>query len=192
MFCPNAVVWGDVATWATAVFTLAATIGAAIAARAAWRVLELERARDDRAELDRRRAQAEQVSGWLDAKALPARSALTVFDQVGVRVINSSMQPVFGVHALIHLPDGQDVPCGSKAVLPPNETTSISIKSAQDRVLSYLDGDAGERLRSNWPQSLEDMPVVLEFTDAGGRWWRRNFDGQIDEMTVWYGSIVIK
>jgi hypothetical protein len=56
--------WGDVPTWIGAVATMLAFIAAWVAARAAWRVLELERTRDRLRREVEDRVQADRVAAW--------------------------------------------------------------------------------------------------------------------------------
>jgi hypothetical protein len=58
------VTWTSWGTCITAVGTIAAVIAATVAGRAAYRLLDMEGRRDDRAESDRVRYQGERVDAW--------------------------------------------------------------------------------------------------------------------------------
>jgi hypothetical protein len=191
VFCPSAVVWGDVATWATAVFTLAATIGASIAAVAAWRVLSIERQRDAGLAEERRRAQAEKVSAWMDSDVLEVGGPFPI-NRAGCQLLNVSDQPVSRIGVAVKLPDGTTALVARRQVLPPGGTAVARSEECRAAMSPWItrpgapatpstdaDRRAARTLEPDWRHRIEEMPVMVVFTDAAGIEWCRDFDGQL-------------
>jgi hypothetical protein len=158
----------DVATVVMAAATCAAVIAAVVAGRYAARLLGVERARDDRAENQRLRWQAERVAAWwvypddlghLDAglwignySGLPMRAV-----QVRTAIIVDERSAAFFGEYL------QDV-------LPPSGGDGLYLGKASDfpAMVAY---------RKDHPTAPLSTNIV--FTDSGGRVWTRDPFGNL-------------
>lgn len=176
--------WADIANTVTAGATVAATFGAFLAARAAWSVLRVERARDDQAVEDRRRAQAEMISCWLEAEAFEWLTPQVKITD-GCHLLNVSSQPVTEVEVLVRLPDGSEHPLRRQRVLPPGDhpfrtTERIDQHGPIDDYFRSQGGQGG--YPRDWKDQFGNLPVSIEFTDAAGARWIRGFDGKLGSL----------
>lgn len=130
---------------------------------------ESGRQRDLRELEEKKRAQAELVSAW----------AVTGEEEqpwAGVRIQNLSSAPVYSVSLGLVLKGEQSVYGGWVRVLPPTGSEPMQ-ESIKDAAL-----DAWRR----WAGARRPLPVPLvEFTfhDAAGRWWLRDGDGVLCEIS---------
>lgn len=190
VFCPSAVVWGDAATWATAVITAIAGIGAFWAAVIARRVYRIEQDRDDRAEEERVRWQAERVSAWL--QAAEARGTSMSRRIVEIHFANLSEQPVMQLVVDARFPDGTVTELHRRSVLPPGGDLPVPVEGNPRAALFALvpvvhDVDpmyGGPELRADWANIIQDVPLAVTFTDSAGRRWRRSFDNRLEPQTT--------
>jgi hypothetical protein len=177
----SAIALGDLPTWIQAVATVLALIAASIAAVAAWRVLEVERRRDDerRQFEDERRAtdertQAERVAAWPSlVRSDPADPASPAEWSGTIR--NASDLPVYQVGIEFEPIGGGGLTVYMFEVVPPG---SWSLN--RDRVL-YPGGELQVR------QEVGDLPdrtfvIALRFTDAANRVWRRDRYGVLTRV----------
>lgn len=152
---PAAVVWGDVATWTTAVVAVGAGLWAYRAYKAADAAVRIERARDVAAQEHEDRSQADAIAAWCvnASKVNP-----TLHGKMVAAVSNRSLQPVFDVR--VDLIQGQTV----------TEDFAVVPVLAPSNDLVY-------------PGSpIEPAPVPrlgLRFTDMQGTRWTRDADGRL-------------
>lgn len=185
----NSIQWGTVGEWFGAIMAGAAVIWAVWIASRERRDREsaeaYERKAQERAERaeerevaaltrerqaqelaarEREEAQARRVVGWLSVQ--PGRpDDKEEGDELHPLVIreafilNGSDAPVFNFRAL-HVPvgDGRKTPLYEEDVLPPGPARSL-----------------GRRVSSG--------AMVVQFKDAGGRWWQRGLNGDLRSVT---------
>lgn len=174
---PQDVDLGDLPTWLSALSAMAALVAALWAGRAAWRVVSVERERDEeRRRLDAR-AQADLIAAW---------PALVLSDPAnqdsplkwGVAVRNASPLPVHQVH-VAHVPisSGQ----GEKTVV-------FELVAPGDFLIAghemYRRPDA--QVPRPFPAELRGRWYVIElrFTDMSGRRWHRDRHGNLVRIQV--------
>lgn len=165
-------VYGDVPTWLGAVSTVFALLAAWRAARAAWKVLEIERGRDEERREAERHAQAEQVAGWVTTD--DEKPGLTA------HVHNGSTQPVYDVFFVVRM-RGDDTDLGTNSfgrheVLPPGETITRS------KWWENVDDD--DSLSEEIRMILLNVNgrLYLTFRDGRGRAWERDTHGRLSEV----------
>ncbi|MDT5037776.1 MAG: arabinogalactan oligomer / maltooligosaccharide transport system substrate-binding protein [Micromonosporaceae bacterium] len=170
---------GDLPTWVSAVASLFAVIGAAIAARQAGRIYRLESARDEAAREEQRdrdrlarRAQGALVSGWwgYDGKMPAVRNGNARW---GAFVRNASELPVFRATVTIvnrtsaELAESFDLP----AIPPAGQPVFHAMKGTALTEMT-------KRQRDGW---IFDYRVALAYTDSYGRRWIRDQHGALHE-----------
>lgn len=178
-------VWADTVNTVTAVATVAATVGAGVAAVAAWKVLGIERSRDLDAEQQRKRAQAERISAWMDGRAFePTDQAAEYPDHstVGLRLLNISDQPVYRVEVSVMI-GAVECLVGKRHTLPPGaDGERIGVTWENWAVIEADLRERGKPLGGSWEtqeSSIANIPVSVEFTDAAGQRWKRDFSGDL-------------
>jgi hypothetical protein len=171
--------WGDVPTWLMAVTTLLALAAAVFAGMVAYALLSIEDERDLKGRRDQAEEQARKVAAWYDTWEAPPlfgpdapRPALEPEVVQGARISNASDLPVYHVRVSFCVPvdPWQDwregvryTPPKVRTVLPPgNETQELP-----------------DDVREQHQQSTAEWQVVIEFTDAAGKVWRRDAQGRL-------------
>lgn len=170
--------WGDFPTWVTACATLAAAVGAFLAAGIAFNQLQDQRTelrgQAERQVRSSRRAYAENVAAWtgphvedcdhLRERRSKGHSVPYHFHSVVVR--NGGTQPVFNVVVVIPMvPD----PLRGKVnlalgLLPPGQTVEHTISEEPEY------------------DPLFPEPLDAAFHDVQGLYWMRNADGTLVEV----------
>lgn len=172
---------GDVATWVSAVASVATAILALAAAIVGYRVYKVESGRDARAEQDRReraaderRSQASLVSAWYGRSA-EAGSGFSPWPTYywGGWIVNASDSPIYDAVVTFYLSGTGKQSTWSGGlikVLPPY------------RGEQFVDvgDDAREQLTDEERQN--SIEVSLEFRDAAGRRWLRDRNGYLHEL----------
>ncbi|MFC0504198.1 hypothetical protein [Micromonospora costi] len=174
---------GDVATWIGALAN-AATLGLALAAGiVSYNIYKIESGRDRRAEderreraFDARRDQASLVSAWFDKRAV---SSVVIASSDGVkripnntagaRILNASNLPIYDVRVSFRLFPAMLRLGDPIRAVPPHK----------GEVVSRLPDEMWQLLPEGDVELLVD--VALEFRDAAGRCWKRDFDGFLSE-----------
>ena len=156
---PSAVVWGDVATWATAAMAAVAGFWAYRAYRAADAVVQIERGRDKATQEREERSQADSIAAWcVDISTVnPA-----VLGTMVAAVVNRSSQPVFDVR--VDMVQGGNISSDYTAPIP---------------VLPPSDG----LVHPGGP--IEPAPAPRlgpRFTDIHGVRWTRDADGTLTRV----------
>ncbi len=156
--------WGDVPTWSASGVAMLTLIAAVTAAVQTAKVYRLESARDNVAEQDRRdreeqdaRAQASRVSAWVLAS--PARRVPAVL------VRNASELPVYRCLVRSRTRDAVEIVDELEIVPPTTEPLEIPLVRAEGA-----------------SQGALATAVSIEFTDAGGVRWHRDFDGGLESV----------
>lgn len=188
MFCPSALVWGDVATWLAGIGTVATLIFAVVQ----WRILRKQSLAELSAQTKEQRvAQARRVSAWFDG----SNPALVGF----VRVSNTSSEPVSCVVVYEVYMDGGDRPGSGEESERDLQELLSSLKSMEQS--GHLEPNTAEnalvhpakQMRAvlqtlppgSYPLQLfvgRDNPgVEISFTDAAGRHWVRRATGELAE-----------
>ncbi|KIA64970.1 sugar ABC transporter substrate-binding protein [Nocardia vulneris] len=167
--------WGDFPTWISSIATSLALVGAAVAARVAYKVHGIESNRDKNHEEFTRRAQAAVISAWW------GRDPTGTPDRWGIFVRNASNAPVYQAHLEVH-GGGARLSCPTLGlpVVPPGET---EVFHAIDTVLP----NPADRYARH---ALADCQVALTFTDAVGTRWQRDRYGRLAleprrELRIW-------
>ncbi|MGC4758420.1 hypothetical protein [Micromonospora trifolii] len=169
---------GDLPTWLSAVSAMAALAAALWAGRAAWRVVSVERERDEeRLRLDAR-AQADLVAAW------PSLVLSEPTDQEspirwGVAVRNGSALPVHQVQ-VTHVPispHGQVEQTVVFELVPPGDFL-VTGHELYRRPDSVVPRPFPAELRGRW------YIVELRFTDMSGRRWHRDRHGNLVRVQV--------
>ncbi len=155
----------DAAEWASAIGTWLAFGAAGIAGWQAWRVLEVERDRDDRAEREREAVQASLVAAWPEHTVTGLSGKGTSQLVVG----NRSEQPIYRVTARYSM--GTLTGEASAPVIPPESVKSwpLELKDALPRLHTI--------------EQLEGVAVSITFRDAANRRWLRQPDGTLMDLT---------
>lgn len=183
--------WGDFPTWVQAVVT-AGALGAAVwAGRATWKVFNLERAREDRAEdearerraADERAAQADLVAVWHTVLGSGLAEGPLPTDWAA-RVINDSPLPVYEVSVEFYGPDGTERDVQRTFIVPPGGQDFYW----QQDLRKVADHDTnGHPIYTESPQ---DFRVALRFRDTAGRQWYRDANGVLTKTgTVVFGRL---
>jgi hypothetical protein len=155
------------ATWATVVVGLLALGAAAYAAIQASRVYRIESEREKRSQEERRRAQADLVSGWHDPVALGG-----VFY---ARVRNASTAPVFDVEVNWYHTNGDHRGGETVAVVPPaSEPMSVRHPTTDPRYIGPNEDHRSE-------ETPDAFAVDLRFRDASGNVWHRDVHGVLTD-----------
>lgn len=166
MFCPNAVVWGDVATWFAGIFTMLAVAVAVVVYVAG------ERSRRK----NERRSQAELVSGWVpyvsskksvigdqsDDGYRHENTEPVLLTTVDIALVNNSHGVVYGVTVVL---SSEDYDPGVEYV----EVGNVGPGMWQARI----------PLPPNY--ELPDAAISLYFSDQREVTWLRNPNGTLVE-----------
>lgn len=173
--------WGDIPTWVSAIGTLVALAFAAVAARSAIKVYEIE-SRRDRVHADERkrqlefvrRAQAAMVSAWWGTQ-----TGSDGVSRWGAFVRNASETPIYQTRVSVvkvFEPDISD--SFGISVLPPTADpafypSTVWVSSAAER-------------------DVPDFRVEMTFTDSVGIRWIRDQQGKLaevfPELRIWADS----
>lgn len=169
MFCPNAVVWGDVATWVSGVGTAAAV------AVAVWVFAHGEAIRRH---ADRRK-QAELITGWIRYHSSRGMNVVNVGEDmvrretgevrdvvtVSIGLVNNSSGVAYDVIAEVSDDEGRiGRAVGIKAIGPGMWTVDVTLKAPVTSV----------------------NRLTLHFTDHKSVSWRRDPDGSLTEQRTKY------
>jgi hypothetical protein len=189
---------GSWAEWATALIAaLAVWFALRASSRAnalSARIVGLEEAREARSEeLERERrrreereAQADLVAGWLaidPAASLYGDEGLVVARWKMI-LSNASPLPVYGVRAHVVGPGQWDYVRHSEfeSVLPPGQT-EYSLPTMDLLPLTHQ-GPDGEPVHEQ--EGMEDLSMRLWFQDTGGRGWKRDEDGILTLVNLFF------
>jgi hypothetical protein len=167
------VAFGDVPTWL-------AFGGAAFAAWYTFGTLRLERGRDEERQRGETKAQAQRVSAWPDLGE-PVGAIKPPWAQAQVIVVNLSDQPVtrVAVAMLVH----QELRLvGLFSMLPPSQdrVLSLPLELSDELARGPLKDHATPESHAfvdDWRERYQDLPVIVQFTDARGLVWIRDIDG---------------
>lgn len=186
---PSGVDWGDMPAWLSAVGTVVALLFAAIAAKAAQRVYQIEFQRDVLAEQTRRqqedrqrRAQAVLVSGWPGGQTDDPGP-----QRWGAFVRNASETPVYQANVtVLHVHDPDRTERFTLPVIPPGSEPLFRPVSL-DANTTHTSGD-NTGTRSSSP-SVGEYRVEITFTDSAGARWKRDQLGGLaevqPELVIW-------
>lgn len=171
--------WGSVAEWANAGVTACALVAAGSAAWVGWKVLRLERARDQERRVSAARAeQADRVCAWQDPTA--AR----------VVVRNGSTLPVNQGRLVLSVQgddSGREWPV-ELGIVPPGEQSAILWPPEMLGPRVVVDPTFDEATYPDKP-AIADVRVVFLFEDMGGRYWVRDAYGRLDLKAYGQGGI---
>lgn len=174
--------WGDFPSWIIAVTTTLAFGAAAVAARIAYRLYEVESGRDVVATEDRterreadRRAQANRVAAWFGIRESPRGGGPMLLR--GAVILNASDLPIFGMSVTFYsvsdpgtgaswTPVQRGTPTEEILVIPPGVDRFVEIS---EQLLNTIREVSGER----------QAVVGIEFTDAAGHRWERDGRGML-------------
>lgn len=155
--------WGDVASWVGGVAT-------AVALLLTYGLLRITRREQRALQADKRQAQARLVSAWTSQLQLaPDRSAYSVT----VTLKNSGSEPIYGLRVAVgsgwiaKKPDYNELEL--VYVLPP--------KSQQDKA-TVVQLDTTQNVVGQ-----STLPVEMLFSDGSGRYWHRDRQGRLSEIT---------
>ena len=161
--------WGDVATWAAALFTGGSLIGAVVVLRLQARQLSLQRQDlKDREELQRQ-DQARHVSAWAGGISASSDGLPTVV----VEYRNGSEEPVYEAAVFVKSSWGPspNVAPHPVGLIPPGQQPGrVVIQVALHLDVGGLPANDPKR---TWP------PVVMTFRDSTGQWWKRDEHGSL-------------
>jgi hypothetical protein len=162
-----------VPTWFGAGASGGALVAAALAARAAWAVLRVERGRDEEEREAQKRVQAERFAGWASVvRSDPADSGSP--SKWGASLRNASELPVYEVRVVYEpIASGYEVEDPADLeVVPPGEWMVTGHHLYPRPSQPRFRPDAGD---------IPDLTyrIALRFTDAAGRWWRRDRQGAL-------------
>jgi len=191
----DGVQYGDVATWLTAVATVAAVIAAVLAGRWARDIVEIERKRDERHEAETRALQASQVAAWAEpAVVKPERKdgagSAWMYTNVSVNglIANRSSQPIYKVQ-LEWFKGDVLILTTMRPVVAPSEVAVCKLEP--ERVLDVADvpeEQAGHTLFSYVSAvELSELAVsrlllAVRFTDSANRAWHRDRHGTLTPL----------
>jgi hypothetical protein len=155
--------WGDVATWVGGVAT-------AVALFLTYGLLRITRREQRTLQAEKRQAQARLVSAWTSQIQLASDGSEY---SVTVTLKNSGTEPIYGLRVAVgsgwigREPDYNELKL--IYVLPP--------KSQQDRETAIqLDTSRNVAAQST-------LPVEMLFSDGSGRYWHRDRQGRLTEIT---------
>lgn len=175
----QAVDWGDVPGWVSAVTTVFAFAGAAYAAYTGFQILKMETRRDESESHRGKRSQASLVSAWWGKG--PKGTAEE--HRWGVYVRNSSNGPVYQAHF--------DVEGGGSELKSPSYGVPV-LPSDDDECFFPFGAPASgpDAALNHQSTALADCQVSVSFTDSSGVRWRRDHYGRLDEqsqkeLTIW-------
>jgi hypothetical protein len=182
--CGEIINWGDVATWVGGAFAL--FVGVML-----WR---LERRRDDRDQIQQRRAQAELVGIWLRPRPDLANENRPPTWEPGESgqeavVVNRSDMPITRVHPWFVRVHNDDEPTSpfraihfigpdrSVPVTPPTYSCDeLEEREAFEAARYAQFGEDPDVIEIDTPTGIDSTPKVIfgvDFTDAAGNRWRR-------------------
>lgn len=186
---PDSEWWkADAASWLEALATVGALVAAFAAARATWRTLIHELQRDADREAERRRHQAERFSCWLEPDPnpiAPERFLWLPREPPGYFVRNSSELPIFNVVVTFWLgflngTGGQVLGPAFHDVVPPgNESVRFDMDGAARA--GYVGLVASQSAATS---SLLRVMLEVDFVDAAGTRWHRDFRGVLSSIEV--------
>lgn len=193
----NEVRYGDLPTWLTMVATIAAVIAAVRAGRWAKDIVEIERVRDKRHELEVRARQASQIAAWASptvTKPERREGALLFWASTGVSVsgliANRSNQPIYKV-TLEWYKEGELIHKSSKPVVAPGDVALCALEPSQ--VLAIADIPEEQRGSTAYDYgsavTLSELAVTklllaVRFTDSANRKWYRNCEGILSQVSA--------
>jgi hypothetical protein len=187
MFCPSAIVWGDIATWVTG-FATAATLFFGIFQ---WFRLRAQSIAERAAKAEEeRRAQARTVYAYLaDTRSGLGRAFVA---PPSVRVGNMSNEPAYAVVVHMVYMDGDKPGSGEETernirdVLRTLQSVAPGVAEAAARpVPTQMRAVIQTLPHGEFPLDLqvqqEHPGVEISFTDAAGRHWVRRVTGELTE-----------
>ncbi|TCJ23033.1 hypothetical protein [Nocardioides jejuensis] len=149
-----------IATWVGAMATTGALIAAIYAGHQAAKIVQVERERDDRIEDKERRAQAEQIAGWVSNKN-------------HLNMVNLSNLPVYEVQVRYELGE-LDATEEYGALVP-------STREGGSRQVRSFDMILRNVLQTLPPTERPRPRVTVWFTDTAGIRWERDGHGTLRE-----------
>lgn len=174
-----------IATSASAVLTAIVLIYAIQQTRAAHRsadaaTTELQAALDDR-----KRMQAESISGWVVSVSRRDEPYKSLFGGIGegfglaVHLSNVSQQPVWNVkYTVVNTDTLAMIANGVEAVLPPSQGPKL-LTPGPLQTLAPTDVND----RKGHEEAASRISVLIEFTDSRGSTWTRHANGSLREVT---------
>jgi hypothetical protein len=162
--------YGDVPTWIAAVATVLALVAAGFAAWASWNVLKRETQRDADRDDAERRQQANLVAAWHGVVPHPVQRGAGLYRPV---VRNGSELPIYqvGVEVVV---EGSTGIVHMTEVLGPGQWFVT-----QSGHFNFADHPT-EKLRLH--ASSPGFQVAVSFSDAAGIAWRRDENGQLEQI----------
>jgi hypothetical protein len=155
--------WGDVATWVGGIATAAALF-------LTYRLLRITRREQRTLQVEKRQAQARLVSAWTSQVQPTSGSSVS---SITVTLQNSSHEPVYGLRVAVGSRWAERQITYDELdllyIMPPKSQQEI------ETVLQLADARNGE--------VESTLPVELLFSDAAGRYWHRNQQGGLTEIT---------
>lgn len=163
---------GSAAEWASAAVGLIAVIAAIIGGRAAWRANQNQLA--ELAILGQQEADRLETAKMDDASKI-ATWVRTEKDQPVIRYINTSTKPVYSLTIWVSTPD-YSFRIERSVTGPYAEGRDMRTASAQLRDLA-----ADRGYLPDWRSLLANQNLLCAstFRDSAGRWWSRDFTGQL-------------
>jgi hypothetical protein len=191
----DGVQYGDVATWFTAVATVAAVVAAVFAGRWARDIVEIERKRDERHEAETRALQASQVAAWAESAVVrpvyrEGASPLSHLTDVAVNglVANRSNQPIYKVH-LEWFEEGELVHIDRRPVIAPGVDGRFPLDRSMLLGIAGVPEEQWDRIGFDYGKAtvLSDLTVGrlllgVRFTDSANRTWHRDPHGTLQEL----------
>jgi hypothetical protein len=155
--------WGDVPTWVAALGTVGAVAVALVLA-----------GRDGRRRIaQERRRQAELVTAWVTDDATTVTDQLESKVYLGLVVQNSSTQLVYQLIASLVATQG---------------AYREDARDEDHRFRTYVGdvppGSRRTRLEYGGHGMSIRLGVEIAFQDAGGRWWRRKGNGNLEQLKL--------
>ncbi|MCP4968951.1 MAG: hypothetical protein GY926_27455 [bacterium] len=135
---------------------------------------------------ERRRAQAESVSGWIISVARRDEPYKSLFGGLGdgfglvVHLSNGSHLPIWAVrYTVVNNETAETIVTGTESVVPPNQQPRLLIPPAVQRTAPTDVHD-----RAGHEAIARGLGLVIEFTDSRGNRWTRQEDGSLQEVAV--------
>jgi len=154
--------WGDVATWVGGIATAVALI-------LTYWLLRITLREQRRLQTEQRQAQARLVSAW---SSQIQRAADGPRYSVTVTLKNNSDEPIYGLRAAVgpgwSASDRSYTELDLVYVMPPK---------------SHKDEEVSIQLHRQPADAAESLPVELIFSDTAGRFWHRDRNGELTQIT---------
>jgi len=172
---PNAADWMTaISTLVYVVFTLGLLIAASIAGKYAYKAWTEQKRANDLRDDDDRRAQAEQVSGWV-----------TRIDKwYYVQVANPSAVPIYNIEWTVNghgEATAYGYHAGWRGLIPPRAEETVGGFDGNSWVDMRAQGREADAKQDELLSEPSNWRVEVVFRDAAGRDWTRNDDGTLVE-----------